>query len=47
MDENGRCKLSALFGKMEWGPKAHGWSQTTSRLNADPQSTIDYLGEIV
>ena len=35
MDENGKRKLAALFGEMEWGPKAHGWSQSTSRLTPD------------
>ena len=39
-DDNGRCKLVALFGEMEWGPKARGWSQATSRLNADPWRLI-------
>jgi hypothetical protein len=33
--DNGRSKLSALFGEMEWGPKARGWSQSTSRLSAE------------
>lgn len=32
-DENGRRKLASLFGEMEWGPKARGWSQATKRLN--------------
>jgi hypothetical protein len=35
MDENGKCKLAALFGEMEWGPKARGWSQSTYKLNAE------------
>jgi hypothetical protein len=35
MDDNGRRKLSALFGEMEWGPKARGWSQSTSRLSTE------------
>lgn len=35
MDENGKRKLAALFGEMEWGPKARGWSQSTSRLTTE------------
>src|SRR5258708_8533610 len=35
VDDNGRPKLSASFGEIEWGPKARGWSQSTSRLSAE------------
>ena len=35
VDDNGRPKLSASFGEIEWGPKAHSWSQSTSRLSAE------------
>jgi hypothetical protein len=35
MDNNGMHKLSALFGEMEWGPKACSWSQSMSRLSAE------------
>ena len=34
MDEKGKRKLAALFGEMEWGPKARGWLQSTIRLTA-------------
>ena len=40
MDENGKHKLAALFGEMEWGPKARGWSQATSRLTAEQWRAI-------
>ena len=35
MDKNGKRKLAALFGEVEWGPKACGWSQATSRLTTE------------
>ena len=41
MDENGRRKLAAQFGEMEWGPKARGWSQSTKRLSAEQWRLID------
>ena len=34
-DKNGKPKLVALFSDLEWGPKACGWSQATSRLTAE------------
>ena len=40
LDENGKCRLSASFGEMEWGPKARGWSQSTNRLTADQWKVI-------
>ena len=40
MDENGKRKLAALFGEMEWGPKARRWSQSTSRLTAEQWRAI-------
>ena len=40
MDENRKHKLAVLFGEMEWGPKAHGWSQATSRLTAEQWRVI-------
>ncbi len=32
MDDNGKHKLASLFGELEWGRKAHGWSQSTKWL---------------
>lgn len=40
MDENGKRKLAALFGEMEWGPKARGWAQSTSRLTPEQWRSI-------
>jgi len=40
MDDNGKCKLATLFGKMEWGPKAYGWSQLTYKLTAEKWKLI-------
>jgi hypothetical protein len=40
LDENGKCKLAALFGEMEWGPKARGWSMSTTRLTAEQWKVI-------
>ncbi len=34
-EDDGRPKLAALFGELEWGPKARGWSQSTSRLTSE------------
>src|SRR5260370_42612765 len=34
-EDDGRPKLAALFGELEWGPKACGWSQSTSRLTSE------------
>jgi hypothetical protein len=28
------------FGEMEWGPKARGWSQSTSRLTVEQWRAI-------
>jgi hypothetical protein len=41
MDENGKRKLAAQFGEMEWGPKARGWSQAASRLSIEQWRLID------
>lgn len=40
-DENGKRKLAALFGEMEWGSKARGWAQSTSRLDLEQWMVID------
>jgi hypothetical protein len=40
-DESGRRRLAAQFGEMEWGSKSRGWSQSTSRLNAEQWRLID------
>ena len=32
MDDNGKHKLASLFGELEWGRKACGWSQSTKQL---------------
>lgn len=40
MDDNGKRRLAAPFGEMEWGPKARGWSQATIRLTAEQWKAI-------
>ena len=40
MDKNGKRKLAAPFGEIEWGPKARGWSQATSRLSSEQWKAI-------
>jgi hypothetical protein len=40
VDKNGKRKLAAPFGEMEWGPKARGWSQSTSRLSPEQWRAI-------
>ena len=40
-DENGKRKLAALFGEMEWGSRARGWAQSTSRLDFEQWRAID------
>jgi hypothetical protein len=40
MEENGKHKLAAPFGEMEWGPKARGWALTTIRLNSEQWRSI-------
>lgn len=40
MGENGKCKLVALFGELEWGPRARAWSQSTIRLTGEQWRSI-------
>ena len=40
LDDNGKCRLAMPFGEMEWGPKARGWSQSTTRLTVEQWRAI-------
>lgn len=39
-DENGKRKLAAPFGEMEWGAKVRAFSQSTSRLTVEQWRAI-------
>jgi len=40
MDDNGKRRLTALFGEMEWGRRARGWSQSITRLTMEQWKMI-------
>ena len=40
MDDNGKRRLTAPFGEMEWGRRARGWSQSIARLTAEQWKVI-------
>ena len=40
LDDNGKQKLTGIFGELEWGTKTHAWSQSTCRLTAEMWKVI-------
>jgi hypothetical protein len=40
IDNNGKHQLLALFGEMEWGPKARSWSQSMTWLTTEQWRVI-------
>jgi hypothetical protein len=40
LDDNGKCRLSATFSEAEWGSKARGWAESTTRLTSDQWKAI-------